>query len=192
MNKTIISAVIAASAFSSLSAMAATDSAGGTLTFTGQVTDTTCTINGGNSANMTIALDPVSMTDVAATGIAQKNRKQFTLEFANCTSASMGQTGADGKKNTLSLILTSDSISNDGLYLNNTLLKADGTKKNVGIALSTLAASDTPLNLRTGIDTAVEGDATTVDLYASYYHVGAAAADTGAVNTMVTYTVAYL
>ncbi|MEO3989888.1 fimbrial protein [Pseudocitrobacter cyperus] len=188
MKKIAISALF----LSAFAANAATDSSGGTITFTGQVTDTTCTINGGNSADLTVALDPVAVSDVATAGLIQKNRKQFSLEFTGCKSASLGQDDGAGAKNTLNLVLSSDNISNDGLYLNNTQLKTDGTKKNVGIALSTLASSQTPLNLHTNLDTSVEGDTATVDLYANYYKVGSAAADTGAVNTMLTYTVAYL
>ncbi|EAQ5803194.1 type 1 fimbrial protein [Salmonella enterica] len=182
--------------FSSLlavfNASAATETSGGTITFTGQVTDTTCTINGGNPADLTIALDPIAVSDATTPGIIQKNRKQFTLEFSGCASASLGKDNATGNKNTLNLILSSDNISNDGLYLNNTRLNDNGTKKNVGIALSTLANSQTPINLHTKLDTKAEGDNAVVDLYANYYKVGSNAADTGVINTMLTYTVAYL
>ncbi|EAS5177809.1 type 1 fimbrial protein [Salmonella enterica] len=171
---------------------AATDVSGGTITFTGQVTDTTCTINGGNSADLTVALNPIAVSDALKTGLIEKNRKQFSLNFTGCTSASLGKENGDGNKSTLNLILSSDSISNDGLYLNNTQLRTDGTKKNVGIALSTLANSQTPLNLHTTLGTNVEGDSATIDLYANYYKVGSDVADTGGVNTMLTYTVAYL
>ncbi|HCB2602116.1 TPA: type 1 fimbrial protein [Citrobacter koseri] len=192
MKKLAISSFVIASSFAAFNVSAATEASGGTITFTGQVTDTTCTINGGNSADLTIPLDPIAVSDASTAGLIQKNRKQFTLEFTGCTSASLGQDDGAGNKNTLNLILSSDSISNDGLYLNNTQLRTDGTKKNVGIALSTLANSQTPLNLHTNLDTNVEGDSATVDLYANYYKVGSDAADTGTVNTMLTYTVAYL
>ncbi|HEM7555809.1 TPA: type 1 fimbrial protein, partial [Serratia marcescens] len=61
MKKLAISSFFIASSFAAFNVSAATGASGGTITFTGQVTDTTCTINGGNSADLTIALDPIAV-----------------------------------------------------------------------------------------------------------------------------------
>lgn len=47
-------------------ASATTETSGGTITFTGQVADTTCTINCASPAELTIALDLIAVSDCAA------------------------------------------------------------------------------------------------------------------------------
>ncbi|MEX6178699.1 hypothetical protein AB6G03_17410 [Providencia hangzhouensis] len=51
----------------SSSAFAITNSAGGIISISGAISDTTCTINGGNSADMTVVLLPITVTDAGTT-----------------------------------------------------------------------------------------------------------------------------
>ncbi|MCV5434069.1 type 1 fimbrial protein, partial [Escherichia coli] len=77
----------------STSAVAADNSAGGVINFTGAISDTTCTINGGKSADFTFALSPISVKDAGNTGgLINKNKKSIALTFSGCSPAA-GTTG---------------------------------------------------------------------------------------------------
>ncbi|KVL21197.1 fimbrial protein [Burkholderia sp. MSMB1826] len=81
MTKTIISAALAAA---SIVAMApAAHAFDGTIDFTGSIVATTCTINGGGSANnFTVALPPVSTDALKAAG-STAGRTPFQLKLTN-------------------------------------------------------------------------------------------------------------
>jgi major type 1 subunit fimbrin (pilin) len=67
----------------SSSAFAATNSAGGIISFSGAISDTTCTINGGNSADFSILLDPITVTDAGTTAntVIAKNQKRVCFDI---------------------------------------------------------------------------------------------------------------
>ncbi|MDN8910330.1 hypothetical protein Q0O53_13805, partial [Staphylococcus aureus] len=66
MNKKLLSCAVLASIIATPVAMAAGSAAGGIISFTGAITDTTCTINGGKSADFTVALSPITVADASA------------------------------------------------------------------------------------------------------------------------------
>ena len=68
MFKSIMTVSLLAAAIASTSAVAADNSAGGIINFTGAITDTTCTINGGKSADFSVWLFPISGKNVGTTG----------------------------------------------------------------------------------------------------------------------------
>lgn len=75
MFKSIMTVSLLATAIASTSAVAADNSAGGVINFTGAISDTTCTINGGKSADFTVALSPISVKDAGNTvGLINKNK----------------------------------------------------------------------------------------------------------------------
>lgn len=84
LKKTLITALVSAAFFSG-SASAVT-AAGGIINITGAISDTTCTINGGNSADFAVLLDPITVTDagVTANTVITKNQKAFTMTFSDC------------------------------------------------------------------------------------------------------------
>ncbi|MEQ4763289.1 fimbrial protein [Klebsiella aerogenes] len=185
---------VAAMVLSIGAANATENVAGGTLNFAGSVTDATCTINGGNSASMSIVLDPISVTQAGTTeGLINDGKKAFSLEFSNCQSVA---SGFDPATSLLKLQFSSaNTISNDGKYLINQELNSQGNAKNVGIAIVKQNAETTPIALNQVFDTGVSGTGTTpdsVDFYAKYYKVGTNAAEAGQVTTMVTYNVTYM
>lgn len=61
LKKMLITALVSAAFFSG-SASAVT-AAGGIINITGAISDTTCTINGGNRADFAVLLDPITVTD---------------------------------------------------------------------------------------------------------------------------------
>ncbi|NHB98271.1 fimbrial protein [Photorhabdus stackebrandtii] len=192
MNKLALST--AAALIFTGSAVAADNSAGGTLHFSGAVTDTTCTINGGAAANLTIVLEPISITQAGQKeGLIDFGKKAFSLEFSNCQSKAVG---FDPATSMLKIHFSSaHSIANDGNYLMNQELNANGKPKNVGIAIVKYTEENTPIMLNKALDTGIKGSTPApevVDFYAKYYKVGTADAEPGKVITMVTYHVAYL
>ncbi|HHQ4053869.1 TPA: fimbrial protein, partial [Citrobacter freundii] len=83
----MIKKVMIVSAFAavttSASTIAADDTAGGVINFSGAITDTTCTINGGKSADFTVALSPITITEAGNTvGLINKNKKSFSMTFS--------------------------------------------------------------------------------------------------------------
>src|SRR5690606_39342823 len=93
MFKSIMTVSLLAAAIASTSAVAADNSAGGIINFTGAITDTTCTINGGKSADFTVALSPISVKDAGTTvGLINRNKKSIALTFS-CFSPAAGTNG---------------------------------------------------------------------------------------------------
>ena len=194
MFKSIMTVSLLAAAIASTSAVAADNSAGGIINFTGAITDTTCTINGGKSADFTVALSPISVKDAGTTvGLITKNKKSIALTFSGCSPAA-GTTGTPLKV----YFSSADNISTDGKYLlNNSVNESDASvARNVGFALVE-PGSSTPITLIQPYTTDIMGRATstdsetlTLDVY--YYKTNAAAATVGELSSNVTYTISYL
>ncbi|CAI0708391.1 major fimbrial protein StkA [Serratia entomophila] len=194
MIKQGISLAVLAAALSSASAMAADNAAGGVISFSGAVTDTTCTINGGKSADFTVALSPISVTDAGTVvGPITKNKKSFSLTFSGCTPAA-GTAGTPLKI----YFSSANNISTDGKYLlNGSVNESDeAVAKNVGFSLAE-PGSSTPIPLNVPYLTKIKGDKTapeseTLTLDAYYYKTNVAAAKVGELSSNVTYTISYL
>lgn len=190
MFKSIMTVSLLAAAIASTSAVAADNSAGGIINFTGAITDTTCTINGGKSADFTVALSPISVTDAGTkVGLITKNKKSIALTFSGCSPAA-GTTDTPLKV----YFSSADNISTDGQYLvNNSVNENDASvARNVGFALVEPGSSK-PIPLNKVYPTKIKGTASetlTLDVY--YYKTNAAAATVGELSSNVTYTISYL
>ena len=194
MFKSIMTVSLLAAAIASTSAVAADNSAGGIINFTGAITDTTCNITGGKSAVFTVALSPISVKDAGTTvGLITKNKKSIALTFSGCSPAA-GTTGTPLKV----YFSSADNISTDGKYLlNNSVNESDASvARNVGFALVE-PGSSTPITLNQPYTTNIMGTATapdsetlTLDVY--YYKTNTADATVGALSSNVTYTISYL
>ncbi|EDV1166144.1 type 1 fimbrial protein [Salmonella enterica subsp. enterica serovar Livingstone] len=194
MFKSIMTVSLLAAAIASTSAVAADNSAGGIINFTGAITDTTCTINGGKSADFTVALLPISVKDAGKTvGLINKNKKSIALTFSGCSPAA-GTAGTPLKV----YFSSANNISTDGKYLlNNSVNESDtSVARNVGFAL-VKPGSSTPITLNQPYTTDIMGTATapdsetlTLDVY--YYKTNTAAATVGELSSNVTYTISYL
>jgi major type 1 subunit fimbrin (pilin) len=194
MIKQGISLAVLAAALTSVGATAADNSAGGVISFSGAVTDTTCTINGGKSADFTVALSPISVTDAGTVvGPITKNKKSFSLTFSGCTPAA-GPAGTPLKI----YFSSANNISTDGKYLlNSSVNESDAAvAKNVGFSLAE-PGSSTPIPLNVPYVTKIKGDKTapdaeTLTLDAYYYKTNALEAKVGELSSNVTYTISYL
>lgn len=193
INKAIKISILATS-LASVGVMAADNSAGGIISFTGAVTDTTCTINGGKSADFTVALSPISVTDAGTVvGPVTKNKKSFSLTFSGCTPAA-GTAGTPLKI----YFSSANNISTDGKYLLNSSVNENdaAVAKNVGFSLAE-PGSTTPLPLNVPYVTKIIGDKTAADtetltLDAYYYKTNTSDAKVGELSSNVTYTISYL
>lgn len=192
MFKTIMTVSMLAAAIATTGAVAADNSVGGVINFTGAITDTTCTINGGKSADLTVALPPISVKDAGtAVGLIAKNKKSIALTFSGCTPA-VGTSGTPLKV----YFSSADHISTDGKYLlNNSVNENDASvARNVGFALVE-PGSSTPIALNQAYTTnitatAPDSETLTLDVY--YYKTKAASATVGELSSNVTYTISYL
>lgn len=78
MNKKFALAASLSLIFVANSASAATTASGGSINFTGFITDATCTINNGN-ANMSVLLDPITVNQITHSGAIEEGKKAFSL-----------------------------------------------------------------------------------------------------------------
>lgn len=198
MKKVIIGTVLSTLIFSSM-CYSETSVSGGTINFTGAVTDATCTINGNNSADLSVVLNPIS-TEQAGTseGLIDVGKKAFSLDFSNCSSANIVNTGNGETPTTPNLQMqfsSPNTISNDGKYLINQENDPQGNPRNVGVAIVLQNTETQPIPLNQMLDTKLGGTSSspeTLNFYAKYYKVGTQPAEAGTVRTMVTYSVTYL
>ena len=170
-------------------AMAATPD-GGTITFTGEVTDVTCTIKGGagtngGANNFLVALAAAEASTLATVG-ATANPKAFSVEIGGHS----GDTGCPGGKiSTMSFSTASPQIDAATGALRNALVNE---ATNVEIQLTD--ASGTAIDLA---DPTYNQDVTmpatgpgVLEFQAQYLAVGGAATP-GLISTSVVYGVTY-
>ena len=164
--------------------------ADGTMTFTGTITDTTCSINGmasGTPADVAVTLPTVSASTLASAGsvAGTSSPTQMVLALTGCsgTATKAVATFENGP--------TVDQTTGN---LSNQTAAGSGGAKNVQVRL--LNASLLPIDITTGSNndianngTAISGGTGNLKYFAQYYATGAATA--GAVNTSVQYTMQY-
>ena len=168
-------AAVAALAFGS-SAMAAD----GTITITGTVTDTTCSIavNDG-TANATVTLPTVSTSSLAASGDTA-GTTLYTISLTECSGTSLGTAHAWYEAGA--------NVDTDSGRLNNT---SDGTTTNVQVQLlnADLGVITAGVTDQNDVTVDISGGSGTLEYYAQYYATGVSTA--GAVATSVDYTIEY-
>nr|WP_199044282.1 fimbrial protein [Dyella sp. ASV24] len=161
---------------------------GGTIRFTGAVTDETCTITGGpgsdgGQGNFTVSLDPVPVSALpAAQAVAGK--KPFSVIIGGPGQGSC----QDGKVAHMSFLTSSPRVDPVTGTLTNALT-GEATNTNVQLLDSTGAPVllNDPSN---GYDSPdIVNNTATIDFAAQYYATGAATP--GLVDTSVIYAVTY-
>ncbi len=153
--------------------------ADGTITFTGAITGTTCTINGGgNGGNFAVTMPQVSASSMSAVN-ATAGRTPFNIALTGCST----QTGSVHAyfEPGASVDTTTGNLKNTGAAtgVQVRLLNGDATKINAGSA-------DASQNSKAA--TLVAG-AATLPYFAEYVRTGAIGA--GAVNSSVMYSIVY-
>lgn len=165
-----IAAVVPVSAFA----------ADGTITFTGKVTDQTCTINGGTK-NVAVALPTVAKGALASVG-AVAGRTAFALALTNCSA----------NTKVAAYFEPGSTVDSNGRLINST---ATGSATGVGVQLLNNSGTFIPV-LGSGTTqsnspqaTTDSAGAATLNYFGEYYANAAVAA--GTVSTSVQYTVIY-
>jgi major type 1 subunit fimbrin (pilin) len=173
------SGMIAAAVAMAAALPMASHAADGTITFTGNVTAQTCTINGG-AKDFSVNLPTVSASSLATAG-ETAGRTPFSIQLTNCTSGSGNvhtffESGATTDLQTGNLIVDAGGASNVQIGLLN---GADASPIKAGFA-------DASQN---SASVAISNGAATLPYFAQYVATGAATA--GAANSNVMYTIAY-
>lgn len=160
--------------------------ADGTITITGTITDTTCSINGkatGTPADKSVTLAPVPTGSLSSAGAVAGTSSPTDLQL-NLTGCSGTATKAVAR------FENGPTVDQSNGYLSNT----GGTAKNVEVRL--LNAQMQPINVTTNSSNqiatngaAITSGAATLQYFAQYYATGVAQA--GTVNTSVQFTMAY-
>ncbi|BBG28991.1 MULTISPECIES: fimbrial protein [Zymobacter] len=169
---------------------------GGTITFQGAVTDTTCTINGHNSSSLTVSLPPISVEQantMTQRGLIPVNRQPFQLDLSDCAQAGSARSGWSP---TIRMSFSGPQISSDGKYLRNEMPTRDGRPSNIGIAITEQGHPDELIKLNTPYDTRITASSTAktpqpLRFYANYYKTGNDETRAGGVRTLVTYALSY-
>ncbi|WP_266171116.1 fimbrial protein [Dyella subtropica] len=163
---------------------------GGTITFTGSVTDATCTVSGGagsdgGTGNFSVALDEVNANQLAAAGDTA-NKKAFSVIIGG-----PGQgTCTDGKVASMSFLPSSIHVDAATGALKNALT---GEATNTQVQLLDGGAAGTPINLAAGTYAAtatIANNTATIPFSVQYLAVNGAATP-GLVSTNVVYAVTY-
>jgi major type 1 subunit fimbrin (pilin) len=185
--RTSVAAAISSGALALFSSMSAR-AADGTITITGVVTDTTCSINGkatGTSADVAVTLPSVTAGSLATTGAVAG-----TSDFGDIKLTLSGCTGAATKA--VARFENGPTIDQSSGYLKN---QAAATPAN-NVQVRLLNAKMQPINILTNANNdlaangaAIATGAATLNYFAQYYATGKAAA--GNVNTSVQYTMTY-
>nr|WP_172602634.1 type 1 fimbrial protein [Morganella morganii] len=84
MNKKFALAASLSLIFVANSVSAATIASGGSINFTGFITDATCTINNGN-ADMSVLLDPITVNQISGPGAIDEGKKHFPSNYQTVT-----------------------------------------------------------------------------------------------------------
>lgn len=194
--KVVAAFVLSASAMSVPCAMASTDEgvAGGTITFNGSVSDTTCDVTTNNGSDFTVNLSPVSTEDIGTTtGVISSGATEFTISVAGCE----GYDASSSAAQDLDITFTGSNVSDDEQYLKN----SSGTANGVGIAITNDGTTTVALDqaVSTGLSTTSSTDGSvfdqgaegTITYYANYYNYGGETIEPGSVVTTATYTFSY-
>ncbi|WP_426270107.1 fimbrial protein [Dyella kyungheensis] len=193
MKKTLFTAALAA-AFG-LVAMQASAS-DGQINFTGKITATNCTVNGGTGTdgaakNITVPLDTVSTAALASAG-ATAGDHPFSLVFGGSGSAGC----TDGTKVTLHFDsaatpsgYTSTMVNSATGNLKNTT--ATGAATNVEVGLTTPSGSAINMYTSNGSPQATIASGTATINYVARYVATGGASTAGDVATAVMYSVIY-
>ncbi|CAG9184554.1 Major fimbrial subunit SMF-1 [Cupriavidus laharis] len=159
----------------------------GTITFKGQITDTTCTITTGNAGSFTVTLPNVSKTNLTTAG-STAGTTGFSIALSNCNPASGNvhaffEAGANVDPATGRLINTDDVGSGGAANVQIGLLNPSNG------SLISIGASDGAA--QNSLAQPIKPDGTALLPYAAQYVATGGAAAAGSVSSSVTYILSY-
>ncbi|MFL9857501.1 fimbrial protein [Paraburkholderia madseniana] len=159
----------------------------GTITFTGSLSDTTCSINGkaaGTPADIPgVQLPEVSASALGTAGATAGRTQPIVLALTGCSGTAT---------KAVAFFESGPTVDKSNGYLMNQAATSPAT--NVEVRL--LNASFQPINITKGVNNdiatngvPISGNAATLNYYGEYYATGKATS--GAVSTSVNYTMQY-
>ncbi|WP_114238885.1 fimbrial protein [Dyella sp. C9] len=199
MKKTLIStALVAVLGLAGLAPMAAS-AADGTITFNGEVTDTTCTITGGGAAtgsgNITVTLPTVSASALASNGQTAGDTN-FSLILGGGTNCADGKTAAlwIETSQTPALDVATGALKNQaasgaGNVEVRMVNPANSQPINLGINAQ-VTSGETVIAANNQPAAEISGNTATLNYIAQYLANGGSATP-GAVTTYLTYSMQY-
>lgn len=185
MNKLLLSTAFAAVAIAggALAFAPAARASDGTITFTGKVLSSTCTVSNATSGNVTVALPDVQSSVFTGKGTVA-GLTPFSLVLAGCPTTPSGVS--------VGAIFSGSTIDTSTGAITNGTATGDS---NVEVQMTN--SSGTALNLNSqgtyGLVTATvsSSGAATLGYEAQYYQPTSTAITPGLVNTSVTFTLTY-
>lgn len=181
MNKTLLSAALVA-AVATIGFVPTANAADGTITFSGKVLSSTCTVSNASSSVVAVTLPDVPKSSFTAQG-SVAGLTPFNLDLTGCPTTPSGvQVGAT---------FTGASIDSSaaGTIKNTT----GATFSNVNVQMTD--STGTAINLSSNsnpVSAAISGTGTsTLSYKAQYYQPTATAVTAGLVTASVTYTLTY-
>lgn len=187
MKKTLFSAVLAAT-FGLVALQASASD--GTITFNGDITDTTCTVTGGTGTDGAAQNVTVTLPTVSTTALGTAGQTAGDTQFQLIIGAS-GQTGCTNGKIASLHFEPSQSPMIDATTGNLKNSTASGSATNVQVAV--LNDKKAVINLNTSANSTqatIANNTATLTYYGQYVATGGAST-AGTVNTNVVYSVAY-
>ncbi len=158
----------------------------GTITFTGSLSNTTCSINGkaaGSPADVSVELPAVSAASLGTAGATGGRSNPITLALSGCTGVAT---------KAVAFFESGSTVDPANGYL----AKQSKTTPATNVDVRLLNASFEPINILTGFNNdfdtngaTITGNAATLKYYGEYYATGKATS--GNVSTNVQYTMQY-
>ncbi|WER47477.1 fimbrial protein [Cupriavidus sp. WKF15] len=159
----------------------------GTITFKGQITDTTCTITTGNAGSFTVTLPNVSKTNLAAAG-STAGITGFSIALSNCNPAS-GNVHAFFEAGANVDPATGRLVNTDGVGSGGAANVQIGLLNPSNGSLISIGASDGAA--QNSLAQPIKPDGTALLPYAAQYVATGGAAAAGSVSSSVTYILSY-
>lgn len=178
------SAILAVAATTAVVSSLSCQAADGTITFTGKVTDQTCTISTPGGNNFTVTLPTVSASTLAEQS-ATAGRTPFAINLTKCSKGQVAtyfEPGATVDFNTGRLKNQAQTNA-----ANNVQIQLLGSNNQFIPIQST--GSNGAQNNSQWVNIAAEGDSADMNYYAEYYATSPAGA--GSVSSSVQYTLIY-
>jgi len=189
MNKTFLSAALAAVCGIAALAPQATMAADGTLTFRGNISGVTCDVTGGSGTNGGSGDIVVTLPTVSTNALAAPNQTAGATQFSLTIGGSGATNCTDGKVASLAFTSSSALIDASTGNLKNTSGASYATNVEVGL----LNNNNQPINLYTSANSSeatILNNTATLDFVAQYVATGGAATE-GTVDTSVEYSLTY-
>ncbi|GGD46699.1 fimbrial protein [Pseudoxanthomonas indica] len=191
MKKHLLSAaLLAVLGFSTIGAASAVD---GKITFTGTISDQTCSVTGGTGTNGAAGDFTVTLPTVATTALSAADKVAGETPFTVVIGGS-GQTGCGAGTPAKVARLHFEALSSPVSASTGRLINqaASGATK---VEVELLSKDNKPINIATGenatgSEETITGNTATLK-YGARYHATGGASTAGAVSTYVNYTIVY-